>query len=68
VGDGSDFAERVVGVGTAAAVQVLLGHQPVEGIPLKAVGLTIFIGKLQQAAVGVVAEMDAVAHAICAFD
>lgn len=46
----------------AATVEILLGQQAVQRIPLEAVAFVVFIAQVQQAAIGVVVKRGAVAE------
>ena len=66
--DAGDITQRVVLVDAPAAIQGLLGQQAVQRIPLEAVAFVVFIAQVQQAVIGVVAELKAVAEGVNPLD
>ncbi|WP_425540427.1 hypothetical protein [Pseudomonas fluorescens] len=66
--DAGNIPQRVVLVNTPAAVQILLGQQAIQRIPLEAVAFVVFIAQVQQATIGVIAKFDAVAEGVDALD
>ena len=62
--DAGDIIQRVVLVDAPATVQVLLGQQAVQHIPFEAVAFVAFVTQVQQAAIGVVAELDGMAEGV----
>jgi hypothetical protein len=66
--DAGNITQRVVLVDAPAAIQVLLGQQAVQRVPLEAVAFVVFIAQVQQAIIGVVAKLDGMAEGIDALD
>ena len=62
--DAGDITQRVVLIDAPAAVQILLSQQAVQYVPLEAVAFVVFITQVQQAVIGVVAELDGMAEGV----